>query len=186
MGQRLNIEIHRNGQLLANSYMHWSGFTDEALELTKEILRKTPHIKQLPSDFTDREIAVWLLQGVAGGLCDDGSSELVRPFFPKALSRNHGLISLTDKGMGATRDWEEGRVTIDFAKEAVDFDVFFKIRRQDYDDEEWEEYYGEAESLIIGYNIHEVKFNDFDHFFSRIYEKDFLNKDGDHYIAPIR
>jgi hypothetical protein len=28
MGQRLNIEIVKNGDVLANSYYHWSGFSN--------------------------------------------------------------------------------------------------------------------------------------------------------------
>lgn len=32
MGQRLNIEIHNNGELLTNCYYHWSGYTKCALD----------------------------------------------------------------------------------------------------------------------------------------------------------
>lgn len=38
MGQRLNIEILKNGEVLANSYYHWSGFSNSAINLTIYII----------------------------------------------------------------------------------------------------------------------------------------------------
>lgn len=35
MGQRLNIEIIREGNLLTNAYYHWSGYTSSAITLSK-------------------------------------------------------------------------------------------------------------------------------------------------------
>ena len=38
MGQRLNIEITKNGNVLANSYYHWSAYSDCALNITTKII----------------------------------------------------------------------------------------------------------------------------------------------------
>ena len=46
MGQRLNIEIKKGEQLLANCYYHWSGYSETALELTKKIIDKFDDVKE--------------------------------------------------------------------------------------------------------------------------------------------
>lgn len=38
MGQRLNIEIFNNGQVVVNAYYHWSAYTRSALELTAKVI----------------------------------------------------------------------------------------------------------------------------------------------------
>lgn len=45
MGQRLNIEIVKNGEVLANSYYHWSGFSDCAVNLTEKIIKDYDYVK---------------------------------------------------------------------------------------------------------------------------------------------
>ena len=40
MGQRLNIEIVKNGEVLANSYYHWSGFSNSSIDLAIRIINK--------------------------------------------------------------------------------------------------------------------------------------------------
>ena len=45
MGQRLNIEIKENNELLANVLYQWSGFTPASLVLTQRILDNVENIK---------------------------------------------------------------------------------------------------------------------------------------------
>lgn len=46
MGQRLNIEIVKNGEILANAYYHWSGFSNCAIDLTEKIIEKFEYTKK--------------------------------------------------------------------------------------------------------------------------------------------
>ena len=46
MGQRLNIEILKNGEVLANSYYHWSGVSNSAVNLTIQIINNFDYIKK--------------------------------------------------------------------------------------------------------------------------------------------
>ena len=173
MGQRLNIEIHANGKLLANSYLHWSAYTDSALYLTKQLVNKTEYLCHLPEDFTDKEKAVWLLQGIAGGLCYDGSEKLVRPIFLEAWSRNDGLICLSEEEMEGTRNWEEGRVTIDIERKEIDFDVWFS-----------NEYEGNAHKVYD--NPHVLTFENFGVFYDKTFNQNFVIPFSNRYLHPIR
>ena len=38
MGQRLNIEILKDGDCIANCYYHWGAYTSPTIHLVKEIL----------------------------------------------------------------------------------------------------------------------------------------------------
>lgn len=46
MGQRLNIEIKNKEKVLANSYYHWSGYSDSAVDLAVTIIKKFDYIKR--------------------------------------------------------------------------------------------------------------------------------------------
>ena len=45
MGERLNIEVVKGNKLLANSYYHWSGYSNCAVNLTIEIVESFEYIK---------------------------------------------------------------------------------------------------------------------------------------------
>lgn len=46
MGQRLNIEIVKNGEVLANSYYHWAAYSEVAIDLAIQIINKYEYIKK--------------------------------------------------------------------------------------------------------------------------------------------
>ena len=116
MGQRLNIEINKNGELLANAYYHWSGYTRTALALTSMILVKSEEIKNT----NDVLYAIELLETTGARLTNDeikyAKSIGIDKKFEPAVSRNEGLIAISEKGMNETRFWEEARVEIDIEK----------------------------------------------------------------------
>ncbi|MBO7696295.1 MAG: hypothetical protein J6T10_26965 [Methanobrevibacter sp.] len=127
MGQRLNIEIHENGKCLANAYYHWSAYTDSALALTETIINYYPRrinldglsaaielLRRTGADFTYNElINAGMSQELAHALTTDSN-------------RNDGLIFFTEKEMEITRNWEEGRVTINIDTQTIDFDCWCK------------------------------------------------------------
>lgn len=40
MGQCLSLKIHKDGELLANAYYYWVGYTSSAIHLTSQVLEK--------------------------------------------------------------------------------------------------------------------------------------------------
>ena len=74
MGQRLNIEIVKNGEVLANSYYHWSGFSNSAINLIIEIIRNYKYIKKYKVEQyiknQDLLFAIRLLEETGAGVND--------------------------------------------------------------------------------------------------------------------
>ena len=135
MGQRLNIEIVGGCESLANSYYHWSAYTSGAKYLTRMIVlylqksRTTNPIKK----------AIRCLEKTGAGLTAFELKEAKKLYpktkFKKAIDRNDGLIAITKENMKETRDWEEGRVTIDIYSQKIYFDVFWIDNVEDYKEE---------------------------------------------------
>lgn len=130
MGQRLNIEIHENGELLANSYFHWSAYTSSAIELTKEALSVYDSI------ITNNPIqkAVRMLEETGAGIHEEELHEVVLKndrllnqlrFSKTSKDRNQGFIHVLEDDMYRARDWDEGRVTIDIGDDTICFDVLY-------------------------------------------------------------
>ena len=141
MGQRLNIEIMKDGKLLANCYYHWGGYSHSAIELTYKILKHYNFLKYYLNEDEygivgnkDLMLALYLLKKTGAGLEEDEmkiakdkliinleeDDEITLPIFK---SRNDGIIRVSEEGLKRTRDWEEARVTIDIGTEKVDFDA---------------------------------------------------------------
>jgi hypothetical protein len=150
MGQRLNIEIFNNGELLANGYYHWSGFTTSSMELTKVILDNYDKIMAL--DLCIKTKAILLLQLTNAGLMvNDRDDELQFAIenLPRqdlgkielkpSINRNEGLISITEDNMEETRQWEEARITIYLDTKKIDFDNVYIDSK-----ESWQEDYPET------------------------------------------
>ena len=147
MGQRLNIEIMSGEKTLANAYYHWSAYTASAAELTKIIL-ETPVDEEEPLIWQ----AIHLLETTGAGvpgyerdsiLQNEMLSEAEVNHLQPCIDRNRGLIAITEEGMRDTKGWEEGRVTIHLDSKTVDFDVFFRLDREEYE----EDYYGNVDML---------------------------------------
>ena len=131
MGQRLNIEIVKNGDVLANCYYHWSGYSNCAINLALEIIVKFDYIKEYKLDDPVKNIdllfAIRLLEETGAGVTNIEETkeilgnELIK--LNKCNNRNDGIIGIKKEDIENTRYWEEGRVTIDIEKETLDFDV---------------------------------------------------------------
>lgn len=148
MGQRLNAEIHYGDKCLANAYYHWSGYTSEAIHIAERIISFFLDIKEadpnlLATDDNRRIIAIQLLEATGAGITDSDRTEVmgsdnISPTIKgyginKATSRNDGLIGLTERQINTTRDWEEGRVTIDILNETVNFNCWVFETNEEYD-----------------------------------------------------
>lgn len=164
MGQRLNIEIVGNGEVLANSYYHWSGYTGSAIGLTLQILDK---IDTIDATMPLLHAAVELLQYTGAGLNRSEKTRVLSEMsgiydgiqFKDANSRNEGLLSVTREGIQDTRCWEEGRVTLDITNRTINFNV-----QSVYTKEEFEEYcddYDFYELPEITFDCANIQFDNF-------------------------
>ena len=167
MGQRLNIEIWNNGQVLANAYYHWGGYTSSSLGFTRKIIDS---IGSINCD-DDRLKAVLLLQTTGAGLTEDERESVLAQNFTNltpCYGRNEGLIAVTDKGIQSTRTWEEARVTIYLDEERIEFDVGYREKRWDYDRECDELDRPKFEALpVVEWNLRDIKLADF-HLFEQL------------------
>lgn len=157
MGQRLNIEIKSGEEIIANAYYHWAAYSDSAYELAEIIVNEFDNVK----DMDKFGQAIALLQktgsGVDSGDFDTAKSKLPEDFqLIRATNRNNGITSISEEGMTETRNWEEGRVTIDLDSKTIDFDVFWKL--DDVEDPEIELKMKYAKQL--DFNPFEMSFED--------------------------
>lgn len=157
MGQRLNIEIKSGEEIIANAYYHWSAYSDSAYELTKIIVNEFDNVK----DMDKFGQAIALLQKTGSGV-DNGDFAIAKSKLPedfqliRATNRNNGITSISEEGMTETRNWEEGRVTIDLDSKTIDFDVLWNL--DDEEDPEIELKMKNAKQL--DFNPFEMSFED--------------------------
>ena len=135
MGQRLNLEIKRDGELLANAYYHWSGYTSSALELIEQVLIAIPTVKEQHPVLE----AVRLLEATNAGMNageKDYATKTIEGFdanqFQDPIHRNEGLISISPKGIECTQYWEEARAELDLETKTIAFDVCYYMDRDHY------------------------------------------------------
>lgn len=146
MGQRLNVEIQDNGELLANAYYHWSGYTISAVGTAKKIVEEI-----MMKDMTVNELeAIRLLEKTGAGI-DTEELELVRDkykdeeFIP-TKGRNAGIINITEKKMDETRYWADATAIIDVGSETINIDAFYDMDKEafmedmDVDESEMKKY----------------------------------------------
>lgn len=149
MGQRLVFKCQKEGKLIATLYYHWSGYTGsiyyEAWRLVEALkARKYDKSMDIP---TIQKMLLDIMQSQGGGA--DGSMENnVRVEFEafKALgvepntegvSRNEGLVSITEKGMESTIFWAEALEEFNFDDETFTNNEYYFISG---DDEEFKYY----------------------------------------------
>ena len=156
MGQRLNIEIRKDNEVLANAYYHWSGYTSSALVLTEEILKNIDNIN------FDNEVvrAVKLLEVTGAGLTsseiDILGQDMKNINFKKAIDRNEGLIAISENGIKDTQYWEEARVEIHLDTQNIILDLYWDIEEDDYDEDDLPNFY---EATIDYEKVSFEKFN---------------------------
>lgn len=170
MGQRLNIEIHSNGKVLANCYYHWSAYSESAAQLAQEIIHNINKIEYTGSDLL---CAVKLLESTGAGLTDNEKeyAKTLDDFnnynFTECTGRNDGLIAISPDGIKETRNWQEYALYIYLDEKRMSFKVFCSSDKWDWE-KECKEYYEEdikANNLErIDMNFDDIKFSDIDGF----------------------
>lgn len=180
MGQRLVIQNQINGESVNVIYYHWSAYTESSIEELKEFAnRLSVNYKNRSDSFfamlTDagRELIEKLDNGsltdnekidlfnlmtyfsVSGtGASDKDSLKYLSQFTNDTnrqnISRNEGLLAITEDDQEDTLGWSEGTLIVDwtftdqgypdFEQTVFDFDDLF-VR---CDEDEYEEWYGES------------------------------------------
>lgn len=187
MGQRLNIEIVKNGEVLANSYYHWSGYSNCAINLAIQIINNFEYIKKHKVEKyiknQDLLFAIRLLEETGAGIENTNRArrllkdETDNLKIKECEGRNEGIIGITKADIEETSYWEEGRVSIDIEKKTVDFNVI-----EEYTTERFKKNYGEEKIK----KIKEININFKDIPFEDIFElKAFIDKanyNGEYYF----
>ena len=141
MGQRLNISMESDGEVVANAYYHWSAYTRSAAYLVQEICEVWD--ETLAESLSETEFACRLLHDTGAGFNHEEIDRIryqkdsrvnTFPLWP-ARDRNRGLLAITQEGIEETERWEESRVTIYLNSGAVCFDVAFTMTAEEYKDE---------------------------------------------------
>ena len=130
MEQILNIQIEANDtdtyetKVLANCYYHWSGYTSSAMELVNEIVESGIYNLDILDPV---EKAIRLLEATGAGLAEDELTDTYNePKYEKAISRNMGLIAISEEGTNRVAEWEESRVTINLTTGSINMsDMFY-------------------------------------------------------------
>ena len=168
MSESLNLEIYQGGELLANAYYNWSGYTRSALELTEAILDIMPTICESNPVLK----AIRLLESTNAGLAPEEKTyggQHLEGFNPNqfkdAIDKNEGLISISEDGMVDTQQSGSHRVAIVLDNQFIEFGVCL-IHDQEECCEEWFESKEEARKRyeampIYSRDISEFNFNEF-------------------------
>lgn len=180
MGQRLNVEIWNNGEVLSNAYYHWSAYTKSAAQIVNRAL---DYIKSNPiRDDNYLLYAIRILEATGAGLTErEIEHAKLRPVldgatFAECNGRNAGLIGISKEEISETRHWQEFSVYIFLDEKRISFRVFFKDNRWDWEKEQREEYGNEnanARNLdVVTLNFDDIKFDNWIPFYEFLTERD--------------
>lgn len=128
MGQRLVITVHAFNEDIATIYYHWSAYTTSALQEAKDIIDNVDWFNSSNKDELILRITKQLESRGGGVFVDD--RKLFEEKYPDEkfdddVSRNDGLIAISEETMKRMQYWSEGDMTIDFDTEKVYNDVLF-------------------------------------------------------------
>lgn len=126
MGQRLNIEMMYDDRVIANCYYHWSADHESASYLVNKIVSNA-ELSNCTSEEEYLAETVRLLELTGGGIDAEERKRIMQDFagrfgeieFKDAVSRDEGLISVSEEGIERTRYFEDGRVEIHLDKKFV-------------------------------------------------------------------
>ena len=128
MGQRLVITVHAFDEDIATIYYHWSAYTTSALQEAKNIIDNVDWFNSNNKDELILRITKHL-ESCGGGVFVDDRKLFEEKYpdekFDDDVSRNDGLIAISEEMMERMQYWAQGDMTIDFDTEKVYNDVMF-------------------------------------------------------------
>ena len=150
MGQRLNIEIIKDGKTIANCYYHWSAYTLCSLNTANKVIEYYDEL--MNQNLPDEVLAVKMFEncnsfdfftgGVnTAGLTKDSYEYMCKKYpqytFKESVDRNAGLIGVTLEDMINTRNWQEGIINIDLDKKTINAGSMIDYYEAENFMEEW-------------------------------------------------
>lgn len=149
MGQRLTITIENDNQEnIATLYYHWSAYTVDTLYTISQMIPTLKQIKTMSIDDA-RLTLIRYAENTGGGIrggVDSDEWKYIQAKYPNEsfkkddISRNDGLVAISEEGQNDLLAWSEGEVYINIDTEYVDNCVVYC-----YDD--INEYNGEMGSI---------------------------------------
>lgn len=177
MGQRLVVDIIENDEVVAAIYYHWSAYFTSTVyrlaELSRAILNAEKEGKNkllaIIEKIEEDQVKIGFLTGeseiIHGGIRRNDTKDLeaAQKLFPdhkfkiENISRNEGLIALTEETIKDLHSWEEGGASINLDTHKiynyVDLDPDpFEFVDAEYYEEDGEQYFDRANSGIIKIN----------------------------------
>ena len=193
MGQRLVVTVISQNKDLCKMYFHWSAYTSCALNVTKDVLDCIYNHE----DETEREFQLRMIrfcEQYGGGIKNGKGSvewKYIQNVYPNEIfkkediSRNYGLIAISEEGMDDLQDWSEGSVYIDIDEDVVHFGVYCEYEDIDSYCEErksWDDNFNGinlTEIPNIGYDLGCFNVSDIDKVIAAIHDaNDWLVRNG--------
>ena len=132
MGQRLVVTVRSMGEDLCKMYFHWSAYTIPALMEVRDMMAEFP----METKSKDEAILYFIryCEKNGGGISDGyGGKEwnYITEKYPNekfkvdGISRNNGLIGISEEKMDSIQSWSEGDIIIDLDEMTVHNEVFW-------------------------------------------------------------
>lgn len=107
MGQRLVVNLVRDNEIIANSYFHWSGYTETALQMTGNIIANLQSMKDLKkANPLDIAIAAFAIPDYTPGFDSSERDYIEKNYTDRDISeipfnndRNEGLMAISKQGI---------------------------------------------------------------------------------------
>ncbi len=126
MGQRLVVEVKGFGETICTVYYHWDAYTMSTLYDAKKFIDL-----ELQDCKTNKEVILKVIrfcESEGGGVCRTSMDEVKKMFpneeFREDISRNDGLVDISENGMDQSLGWAEGNLLIDLCEEMVYTNVY--------------------------------------------------------------
>lgn len=191
MGQRLNLEIHKDGEVLANAYYHWSGYTSsacyEALKAVKSWLNIEDTISPLIT-------AIKMLEATGAGFNESELQsleesgllekyEINKTDLKPCTGKSDGIIAITSKEIENTRYWEEHRAILDLYSLTFDLSgVFWDYDPEEYDEEDFKKF----KVTTIDFDIEEIPFDKIHYVIEQLNDADVIETPYNQKFVVIR
>lgn len=163
IGQRLVFEVKKDDETIATIFYNWSGYTMACYLEAQTIIRGLKERNYKPDTSKEESIAILLdilennvqtyetpvARIERGGAANDSKDELdaisnkyrhkglYKGTFSDMVSRNQGLISITDDGMSNALDFAEYVEEIDLTEQTFTHNIFVQFDADDGSFDEW-------------------------------------------------
>lgn len=191
MGQRLVVTIHAFDDDIATVYYHWGAYTSCSLEIAKEFIKDISW-----GDCVSKEEVILrvirYLEANGGGIDSDKSNiEAVQKMFPiekfetENISRNNGLIAISETAMEDQMKDACGELVIDYDEQTIYNNSYnFYESIEEFIECEGEDEIPDGGFLEIKINPTEFGFEDIDEVDKEIHSGSTFYKYSDGLIGP--